>query len=895
MIGSSWLPDTAFGRSDLDGTRMRAPDVPIRRELTALALLVTALVSWSLVTELFAGEVGYHGFWWPPTAAVVLFVIRPRSARWTLPAAAVALWATGTAGPEQAVLGDPLPVAALVVGLGLGLGLLRLAQRHLPEGGPGEVAVFVVGTVLLGPVVGRLLGGGGVGLALADAAAALAIVPLVVGVTRRGAGSEPWRCAALLGVVGAGTAVFLPAATAAGETAMLLPVPLLAAAVLCGRRGTSAVALATGAALATGGSASGAGQVATSLTAVYVAGVACALVIAAMRTRAEGNDAPGTSPVLQSVEVDLPSPTQHARRLARLLRRARLATIAATAVAVGAAQVGLLPVHGGVSAFTVLVAVAGPYLLVNALSEWLDARAMSLEDRDLVESVADAAAVWVAHVALSVLLPEVLLQASTVWVALLAGLRLRTHQAIGVGGGYLVVAVVTWAVLPLPAPTAAATGLVTVLLTVLGAVFAGVTVHLVVRQLDDARRQATAAAVDLDRLQLDLAESEAALREEHAAALRQEHRLAGVVGELAAANEELEQARASLERFTAVLAHDLRSPLASTEMAARTLAHPELTEPMAERVRGGLVRTAGRAVRLVDQLYSHATAASTELERAMTDLNDVARGVLDALSAGIAGSGAEVRQRGLLATVVCDEVLVGQLLQNLVANALHHATVDGAGPIVTIAGQWRDDGYVLTVCDDGPGFPDGVVDLFTPGVRGGTGGHEGLGLGLATCREIAERHGGRIWAENSPEGGASFRVLLPAAPPDVVHLLVVEDDDDLRMVYRHALTAQVTGRTEVVVTEAATLAEARRLLADGGPHPFDAALVDVELPDGYGTELIDGAIAAGVPMHIVTGRHRDAVARLDDARALGIPITRKSEVLGQSGPELRSRLLGSVA
>lgn len=865
---------------------------PVRHELAALLVLVATLLSWRLVTDLFATGGSYHSFWWPPTAAVVLFLLRRRPAAWTLPAAFVALWATGTAGPDTAPLADPLATAALVAGLGVGLGALRLTQRRVSSGGPGELSTFVVATAVLGPVLGRLLGGAGPTSGLADAAAVLAFVPFVVGLLRRGVTSEPLRLGAVWAAVGVVTALAVP--LDGTGTAVLVVLPLLGAGATCPRRCTSATIVATGLALVARGVTSPVAEVAPGLTALFVAGAAAGLLISGLRTGLDEAEPLAPQPVLRSLEAELPSPLQDARRFARLLRHARLATIAVTSVAVVAVQFGLLAPTGDVSPLGVLLAVAGPYLLVNALSKWLDTVPMPLERRDLIESIADAGAVYIAHVALSVLLPEVLLQASTVWVALLAGARLRTRAAIGVAGSYLVATIATWALVPLPAPTAAAAGLGTVVLTCLGAVFAGTMVHVVVRQLVVSREAATAAALEIDRLQLDLTESEAALRAEHAAAIRQEQRLAVAVQDLTATNEQLEQARARLEQFTAVLAHDLRSPLSSAAMAARTLANPDVPDALVGRVRDGLLRATDRAVRLVDQLYGHATASSTELQRASTDLNVVLRGVLDDLSAGIVGSGTDVRQEGLLARVVCDPVLVGQLLQNLVANALHHATVDGVGPTVTVAGAWQDDGYLLTVSDDGPGFGDGAVDVFAAGVRDRAGEHHGLGLGLATCQEVVQRHGGRIWAEATPGGGATFCVLLPATPPDVVHVLVVEDDEDLRLVYRHALSSQLTGRTEVVVTEAGGVAEAERLLADGGPHPFDAVLVDVDLPDGSGTELIDLAQQVDVPLHVVTGHHRRAAVELEDALARGVPVTRKSDVLGSSGPELRSRLLGSV-
>jgi C4-dicarboxylate-specific signal transduction histidine kinase len=104
---------------------------------------------------------------------------------------------------------------------------------------------------------------------------------------------------------------------------------------------------------------------------------------------------------------------------------------------------------------------------------------------------------------------------------------------------------------------------------------------------------------------------------------------------------------------------------------------------------------------------------------------------------------------------------LGQVVVNLVANACEAlAPVDGPRRI-TVSTAERD-GYVeLVVSDNGPGLADGVkAQLFEPFVTTKPGG---LGMGLAICRSIAERHGGRLTAETPAEGGVRMTLTLPAA------------------------------------------------------------------------------------------------------------------------------------
>jgi two-component system sensor histidine kinase KdpD len=122
-----------------------------------------------------------------------------------------------------------------------------------------------------------------------------------------------------------------------------------------------------------------------------------------------------------------------------------------------------------------------------------------------------------------------------------------------------------------------------------------------------------------------------------------------------------------------------------------------------------------------------------------------------------------------LPLVPIDELLVEQVFINLLENALRH-TPPGT-PIQVSA--WRDgEGIVVEVADHGPGIPYGQEELVfgkfhraeAPGRLSPT---EGAGLGLTICRGIVSAHGGRIWVEPRPGGGAAFRFTLPVTgvPP----------------------------------------------------------------------------------------------------------------------------------
>jgi two-component system sensor histidine kinase KdpD len=108
-----------------------------------------------------------------------------------------------------------------------------------------------------------------------------------------------------------------------------------------------------------------------------------------------------------------------------------------------------------------------------------------------------------------------------------------------------------------------------------------------------------------------------------------------------------------------------------------------------------------------------------------------------------------------------DPMLIEQVLINLVENVLHHA---GPTPLIELFARAHDEGILVEVADRGrgltPGDEERVFERLVRGQRTPQG--SGAGLGLTICRAIVGGHGGRIWMENRPGGGAIVRFTLPA-------------------------------------------------------------------------------------------------------------------------------------
>lgn len=216
--------------------------------------------------------------------------------------------------------------------------------------------------------------------------------------------------------------------------------------------------------------------------------------------------------------------------------------------------------------------------------------------------------------------------------------------------------------------------------------------------------------------------------------------------------EEERAARREAERqrdlFLAVLGHDLREPLSALALGAHALQRapdrPEAVRELAGRIRS----TTARMGRMVEQMLTFAQARVGELrpERQRTDLVEVCRQLLEELYLLHEGPPV-VLHAGAAQVGQWDPVLLGQLVQNLVANALEH----GAPPVrVSITGD--ADAATLDVRNanrGGPIPPEELRSIFEPYTTR-TAGH--LGLGLHIAKQIARAHGGHLEARSDASG-----------------------------------------------------------------------------------------------------------------------------------------------
>lgn len=241
-----------------------------------------------------------------------------------------------------------------------------------------------------------------------------------------------------------------------------------------------------------------------------------------------------------------------------------------------------------------------------------------------------------------------------------------------------------------------------------------------------------------------------------------------------AAEDELRQADGRKNEFLALLAHELRNPLAPIVNATHILARTEPLSDTGRRALAMIERQGRQMTRLIEDLLeiSRITRGKIALQPRTVCLRELVDAAAEALQPTLQARTQTLRVEAPPAPVFlhADPVRLAQILENLLSNAAKYTHVGGR---ITLTLQASDTQVRLAVQDDGIGLaPEDLERVFGMFVQAqaGVGDYQGgLGIGLAMVRELVQMHGGRVWAESQGRGkGATFVVELPcvsSSPP----------------------------------------------------------------------------------------------------------------------------------
>lgn len=229
--------------------------------------------------------------------------------------------------------------------------------------------------------------------------------------------------------------------------------------------------------------------------------------------------------------------------------------------------------------------------------------------------------------------------------------------------------------------------------------------------------------------------------------------------------EELARSNQELQSFASVVAHDLRSPLLTISGYCEILKEEfgETIAPDAVEYLSHIVGAVQRMSRLIEDLLDYSRVGRGRDPMGAVDLNGVLKQACDNLDGPVREAGATV-EVGPLPTVAGDQTQLVQLFQNLIGNALKFRGAQP--PHVRVRAEADGRLWQLFVEDNGEGIdPKDFERIFQVFQRLHGKDYPGTGIGLALCKKIVERHGGKIWLTSEPGRGTAFFFTLPPASP----------------------------------------------------------------------------------------------------------------------------------
>ena len=308
------------------------------------------------------------------------------------------------------------------------------------------------------------------------------------------------------------------------------------------------------------------------------------------------------------------------------------------------------------------------------------------------------------------------------------------------------------------------------------------------------------------------------------------------------------------DEFLALLAHELRNPLAPLRNGLQVMRLSNDDPGVVGRTRGMMERQLAHMVRLIDDLLdiSRINRNTLQLRRSRVLLADVIKSAVETTHPAIEAGGHElsISLPPEMLWLDADLTRLAQVFANLLANSAKYTRHGGR---IWLTAECQGDEVIVSVRDNGIGIPAGsllsVFDMFSQVDHGFERATGGLGVGLAVVKRLVEMHGGTVTAQSPGLGqGSTFTVLLPILPnrrrqdaPEVFagllcaqgrgwRILVVDDNQDSASSLANVLS--------MLGNEARTANDGFEAIKEAKSFQADIILMDVGMPGLNGYEAV---------------------------------------------------------
>ena len=250
--------------------------------------------------------------------------------------------------------------------------------------------------------------------------------------------------------------------------------------------------------------------------------------------------------------------------------------------------------------------------------------------------------------------------------------------------------------------------------------------------------------------------------------------------DLEKAIEEIRNSSREKDRILRTVAHDLRNPLGGIASLTSIMVEETGYDTDLQYQLKIIKDTSSDTLELINEILEATNNTSTELKKQLVDVNSLLNNSIELLKFKASEKHQEIILDALDTTeqLYINREMIWRVISNLISNAIKFSPV---GETIHLKSVNETNHVKISITDHGIGIPhelkDKVFNMFTDAKRAGTIGEKSFGLGLSICKQIIEKHQGKIWFESTAGKGTTFYVRMPK--PKKMDLIIIDSDSEM--------------------------------------------------------------------------------------------------------------------